>query len=77
MFCHRQTLPSKEIIPLNKEIHPTGEVVIPNLTHMVKDCEDLDLRPMTHIDRVYPFSYHYPRVLLPEIRTGDLSSRTS
>ena len=68
MFCHRQAIPCKDT--LVRRIQAFGEVLVPKLTTMVQNCEDLDLRPMTHIDRVYPFSYHLQRVLLPEIREG-------
>jgi hypothetical protein len=68
MFCHRQSLPCKVIEPQVKTGRPFGEVLVPKLTTMILDCEDLDLRPMIHVERVYPFSYHYPRVLLPEIK---------
>ena len=30
-----------------------GEVAVPLLTDMVRDCEDLDLVPMLHLERIY------------------------
>ena len=68
MFCHRHSLPCKSPEPQIQTGMPFGEVLVPKLTTMVQDCEDFDLRPMVHIERVYPFSYHYARVWLPEIR---------
>lgn len=70
MFCHRQAIPSKSPDSLVRTIKAFGEVLVPKLTTMVQDCEDLDLRPMIHVDRVYPFSYQFQRVVLPEIREG-------
>ena len=70
MFCHRQAIPRKSPDSQVKVVQGFGEVLVPKLTTMVQECEDLDLRPMTHIDRVYPFSYHFQKVLLPEIKAG-------
>jgi len=30
-----------------------GEVAVPLLTDMVRECEDLDLVPMLHLERIY------------------------
>lgn len=50
-----------------------GQIVVPNLTELLLECEDCDLRPMVHVERIYPFSYHFKKVLLPKIDAERIS----
>jgi hypothetical protein len=40
---------------------------IPRLTQLVLNCDDVDLIPDLHIERVYPFSLVRKPVLIPKI----------
>lgn len=48
-FVHSQSPQPEQ--PVGEVLH--GEVAVPLLTDMVRDCEDLDLVPMLHLERIY------------------------
>ena len=84
-FASKQNLEEHEFVharvPLPEETETRnsvtqGEVIVPRLTDLVLNCDDLDLLPMLHIDRVYPFppTREYPT--LPSIKSPPDSVQT-
>ena len=64
-FASKQNLEEHEYVharvPLAEEAEGRrlvigGETAVPKLTDLVLNSDDLDLLPMLHIDRVYPFA---------------------
>lgn len=72
MFKHRSAELTTESFELPSDLQDQAQfkntvIEIPRLTRMLRECRDPELRPNSHIVRVYPFVHNAAKEKLPPI----------